>query len=199
MAGTDGAAPVRRTSKLAILAFVLSLLLCLPLVPLLGAVLGVVALLRIEKHPELGGRGLAIASIPMGVVSLFLAGILAAIAIPSFLRYVALSKQSEAKDMLKELRTAEFEEKERTGQYRPLAELGLPLEEGRRYTLYLGDDVAEATRAPALPLPPDVHTHLGPDGFVACAVGNPDGDDDVDVWCIDETGSLENVRPDVTP
>ena len=190
--------PPKKTSKLAVAAFVLSLLLCIPLVPILGAVLGVVALLRIEKQPELRGRGLAIASIPLGCGSVVLAGILAAIAIPSFLQYMSRAKQYEARVLLETVQQAQASRAAETGHYVSLPELGVQFEPERRYTVYRGADVLPATLEEPLPLPEDYETGVWADGFKACAVGNPDADDDIDVWCIDAHGEPENVRPDLS-
>lgn len=94
----------RKTSALAVVALVLSCLIFLPLVPLIGSVLGIIALVRLADRPDLGGKGLAIAAIPVGlVVVLFLQGIMAAIAIPAFIRYVRKSKTVEATESLDRL------------------------------------------------------------------------------------------------
>lgn len=95
--------PQQKTSGLAITAFVLALLFFLPLIPLIGSVLGVVALIR--HRPDRGGRGLAIAAIPTGlVVTLMLQGMIAAIAIPSFVKYLRKAKASEASQQLSRVR-----------------------------------------------------------------------------------------------
>jgi hypothetical protein len=86
-----------KTSKLAVFALVLACLFFVPLLPLIGGVLGVIALVRISSH-KLGGQGVAIGAIAVGfVVGLVFQGILAAIAIPAFMRYMHLAKTSEAK------------------------------------------------------------------------------------------------------
>jgi len=94
----------RKTSALAVVALVLSCLIFLPLVPLIGSVLGIIALVRLADRPDLGGKGLAIAAIPVGlVVVLFLQGIMAAIAIPTFIKYIRKSKTVEATESLDRL------------------------------------------------------------------------------------------------
>lgn len=59
-------------SKLPLLALILACLFFVPLVPLVGAILGFVALGRVNRTPERRGRGLAIAAIPTGFVVFFL-------------------------------------------------------------------------------------------------------------------------------
>jgi len=66
-------------------------------------------------------------------------GILAAIAIPNFIRFQARSKQSEAKSNLKSLFTAErsfYQEKDRYSVY--INEIGFSPERGNRYYYQLG-------------------------------------------------------------
>ncbi|MBN2495721.1 MAG: hypothetical protein JXR96_14100 [Deltaproteobacteria bacterium] len=83
-----------KTSGLAITAFVLSLFFIIPLLPLLGTVLGIVALAT--HRPDRGGKGLAIAAIPVGLaVTLVIQGIMAAVAIPAFIQYTRRAKASE--------------------------------------------------------------------------------------------------------
>lgn len=92
----------QKMSALAVTAFVLSLLFFLPFVPVVGSILGIVALARGRR--DLGGTGLAIAAIPVGlVVVLMIQGMMAAIAIPSFIKYVRKSKSVEATEGLDKL------------------------------------------------------------------------------------------------
>lgn len=66
-------------------------------------------------------------------------GILAAIAIPNFIRFQARSKQSEAKSNIKSLFTAErsfYQEKDRYSIY--INEIGFSPERGNRYSYSLG-------------------------------------------------------------
>src|SRR5262252_7743093 len=66
-------------------------------------------------------------------------GILAAIAIPNFIRFQARSKQSEAKSNLKSLFTAErsyYQEKDKYSIY--INEIGFSPERGNRYSYSLG-------------------------------------------------------------
>jgi type II secretory pathway pseudopilin PulG len=91
----------RGTSTLAVIAFVASLLFFLPFVPLIGSILGIVALVRGASRPQLGGKGLAIAAIPVGVVVfLVIQAMMAAIAIPAFVKYTRKVRTVEATEAL---------------------------------------------------------------------------------------------------
>jgi type II secretory pathway pseudopilin PulG len=88
-------APPGRTSPLAIFALVMSCLFFVPLFPLIGLTLGIVALVRSRPGQP---RGVAIAAVAVGPVAFFfLQGICAAIAIPSFMKYIRRSKVVEAR------------------------------------------------------------------------------------------------------
>jgi len=85
---------------------VLACLFILPLVPIIGSILGIIALVRLAGRPDLGGKGLAIAAIPTGLVMFFFfQGILAAVAIPAFIKYIRKSKTVEATEGLDRLMT----------------------------------------------------------------------------------------------
>jgi type IV pilus assembly protein PilA len=92
----------RKTSGLAITAFVLACVFFVPFVPLIGGILGIVATAMLfGSRQHLGGRGLAIAAIPVGFFSfLIMQGMLAAVAIPAFVKYIRKSKTVEATEVL---------------------------------------------------------------------------------------------------
>ncbi|HWE04563.1 MAG TPA: DUF4190 domain-containing protein [Tepidisphaeraceae bacterium] len=72
-AGTPGAGysiPSRSTSAAAVASLVLGVLGCIPFVPGLLAVLFAVIGLRATRNPQVGGRGLAIAGLVLGLVSI---------------------------------------------------------------------------------------------------------------------------------
>ena len=95
------------TSKLAIAALVCAVLFCIPLLPMVGVALGVVALLQINKSQGAqGGQVLAIVAICVGgLMSVANIGVVAAIAIPNFIRYQLRAKTSEAKLNLSQIRS----------------------------------------------------------------------------------------------
>jgi len=90
-----------KTSGLAIAALALSLLMCFPLFPLLGVILGIVAFLKINSDPSKTGKGLAIAAIAVGAPAIIVSlGTFAAIAIPSFISYIRRARTAEAEDRI---------------------------------------------------------------------------------------------------
>ncbi len=94
------------TSTLAIVALVVSFL-CWPV--FLGLILGIVALVRINgSQGKLGGKTLAIIAIVLNLGLIpTCGGMMAAIAIPNFIKFQCRAKQSEAKANLKALYVAE--------------------------------------------------------------------------------------------
>ena len=136
-------------------------------------------------------------------------GILAAIAIPNFLRFQAKSKQSEAKTNLGGIFTAEisyFGEHNFMGNFEQIAWSPTGT---ARYTFFSGDIVGSqvvgiAPNEPATS-PADnagmVSTYAMPTGvgrtdntFVAGAAGNIDTDATIDWWTIDDRRALVNVN-----
>lgn len=103
-----GAAGAKKSSGLATAALVLGIIgLCLWPLGLVGLVLGIVALVQMGKDPTLGGRGMAIAGIVLPLVAIPIMGIMAAIAIPNFIRFQARAKQAECRSNLKAVYVAE--------------------------------------------------------------------------------------------
>ncbi len=91
-----------RMSKLAVIALIFSCIFFLPLIPLIGAILGIVGASTIR--PPTRGKGLAIAAIPVGFsMAFFIQGILAAVAIPAFINYMKRAKTREAQVTLSEI------------------------------------------------------------------------------------------------
>ena len=105
-------------------------------------------------------------------------GILAAIAIPNFLRYQAKTKQSEAKTNLSSIFTSEIAY---FGEYDTFTgdmnDLGWEPEGDTRYTYSLGTASISA--------------------FTAGATGNVDTDTTLDYWTIDQDKNLVNETNDV--
>jgi len=159
----------QRTSKLATAALILGLIGGLLPCPfgLVAIGLGIAALITIGNNPGLGGRGLAIAGIVVPLTVGPMVGILAAIAIPNFIKFQARSKQSECKSNLKAVFTAQksyFQEKDR---YSTLpSEIGFSPERGNRYAYFL--DVRGALQdrsAVAVSSPGRDETGIGVDTF----------------------------------
>src|ERR1700690_2898460 len=93
----------RLPSSLPIVALVFTVLgFCLPPLLIIGVILGIIALVQGK-----GSLPVAIVSVVLPVAAIPVIGILAAIAIPNFIKFQARSKQSECKTYLKSAFTAE--------------------------------------------------------------------------------------------
>ncbi len=129
-------------------------------------------------------------------------GILAAIAIPNFLRFQQRARQTEAPASLRALGAWEAFEHRRTGRFSAAVPAGTITP--RRYFCFVapgklvaspsdpGDLTAE--RASAV-----VEGMLGPGRgrYLAIMVGNIDDDDALDVWTLDEAGTVTHVQDDL--
>ncbi len=110
-------------------------------------------------------------------------GILAAMAIPRFMQATTKSKQSEAKQILKQIYTMERAYRQEVGAYSlNLNDIGVQIMAGARYqyTITSNDLSAE---------------------FLATGAAlneNLDDDATVDTWTIDQSGTLTNTINDVT-
>jgi hypothetical protein len=131
------------------------------------------------------------------------------LAIPSFLKFQAKARQSEPKINLGGIFTAEagyFGEKNRFAasfdamSWRPEGSFGPdPAPGGRtRYAYFLPGQVIQPQIGGPFELPPEIKPEVSEKGFTAVAVGNIDGDKTLDVWTINDSKILENVRNDVT-
>jgi len=131
------ASPSEAKSTLAIVALVLGIVgVCFFPLGLIAAVLGIVALVRLPSGHS--AKGFAVASIALPVISVPITGILAAIAIPNFIRFQERSKQAECKSNLKALYVAErsyFAEHDHYTE--DFSELGWVPERGNRYAYSL--------------------------------------------------------------
>ena len=105
-------------------------------------------------------------------------GILAAIAIPNFMRYQAKAKQSEAKVNLGAIFTSQVAYFAEGDLYGSIANIGWAAAGTPRYTYTV--------------------TAKDSDSFTAQATGNIDTDATVDSWTINEAKTLTNGTNDVT-
>ncbi|MDT7043543.1 type IV pilin protein [Candidatus Nitronereus thalassa] len=143
------------------------------------------------NHPQ---RGFSLTEL-MIVVAII--GILAAIAIPNFMRYQARAKQSEAKSNLVAIHTGEIAYFAENNSYiDDFNAIGFAVTgSSQRYYYELGN-----TSSGTLPPGCTASTldNVSTSGFTAVAIGNIDGDPTCDVWTIDEGKTLVNVINDVS-
>lgn len=121
------------------------------------------------------GRGFTLIEL---LIALAIAGVLAAIAVPQYTKYVARSRQADAKSQLAVIRQGEEIFKFQNGTY-TTDTASIP---GWRATV--GRYTFSITAATATT-------------FSARAQGNIDSDATLDVWTIDQDGTLTNVTNDV--
>jgi len=116
-------------------------------------------------------------------------GILAALAIPRFMQATTKSKQSEAKQLLKQVYTMQrtFRQASNPGTYGDVAVVAAP---GGTFP-EIGVEVM-ATAAYTYTMAATANA------FTCTATANLDDDATVDTWVIDETGLLDNTINDVT-
>jgi len=137
-------------------------------------------------------------------------GILAAIAIPNFLRFQAKSKQSEAKTNLGGIFTAEISYFGEHNYFGNFAEIAWAPTGTTRYTFVSGDftNTGSGTFTPAPGgtdnagnTTPYALTHATPartdNNFLIGAAGNIDNDPAIDEWTINDQRTLVNVFDDV--
>jgi len=140
-------------------------------------------------------------------------GILAAIAIPNFLRFQAKSKQSEAKTNLGGIFTAQTAYLSEWNRYGSFSEIAWsPIGTKQIYTYYSGsaaagggatgiDDFKDPPiighAAWAGTVTPGISAGLT-GGFTSGAIGNIDADASLDIWVVDDVRNLRNVSDDVT-
>ncbi len=125
-------------------------------------------------------------------------GILAAIAIPNFLKFQAKSKQSEAKTNLKAIFTAETSYFGENNSYGSFAQTNWqPIGTKQIYRYDIGTQTLQppggAVGVPGYTRPPG----NDPVGFTAGAGGNVDADTDLDAWTITPANDLQNDFNDV--
>lgn len=140
------------------------------------------------------------------LVGVAVVGILAAVAVPNFIKFQCRSKQSEAKANLRGAftsQTAFFQEHDRYGS--SFGEIGFQPERGTRYAYCMAGTCLPCTlpgcarfegdENPCLGMTDPMATGEG-DLPVICAVGSIDMDSDPDVWYVGEGGQLNNAEND---
>ncbi|MEW5740636.1 MAG: pilin [Myxococcota bacterium] len=201
-------------SAMPIVALVLAILgLCLPPLLLVALILAIVSLAKSGEPAYAARKGLAIAALVVPVALLPVVGVLAAIAIPNFIKFQARAKQSECKVNLKAAFVGQKSLYGERNTYSPLIkDVGFLPERGNRYAYYFevrgaflepgstptGKEVGilpDRQRYPGLDVdryaaavPPDALPGVEgqcPDcNFTVVCVGNVDSDATLDVWSV---------------
>ena len=115
-------------------------------------------------------------------------GILAALAIPRFMQATTKSKQSEAKQLLKQIYTMERAYRQENNTY--ITGDASPQAAGGSFPVLGVDIMANARYSYAIVAAVDV--------FTATATGDLDDDATIDTWTIDNNGTLLNTVNDVS-
>jgi type IV pilus assembly protein PilA len=124
-------------------------------------------------------------------------GILAAIAIPDFLRFQAKAKQSEARQNLAMIYTEQAGYRAEHDRYASdFDEIQWKPAGTTRYAYFLPGQALQPRIGGPFELPADVKPYAGKNGFMAVAVGNVDNDATLDVWVITEQKELKNLVND---
>jgi type II secretory pathway pseudopilin PulG len=195
--------PNPETPPIAYISLVLSILgLCSGgLLSILGAILGIVALVKINgSNGRLDGKGLAIGAIVVGVVmtliGLFMAMTIA-IAIPNFLKFQGKAMQSEAKVQLKMLQQEQMYFNVNTGRFaNSFRDLEWTPPPNSHYGYCLPDEQIESSVHGYIELPPEAAPFVTDYNFVMTAVGNIDNDPFLDIWQVDMNGEFYHLYDD---
>jgi type IV pilus assembly protein PilA len=136
-------------------------------------------------------------------------GVLAAIAIPNFIKFQARSKQSEVKTNLKAIYvTLKSYYAEKDKYCTSFQQCGFQPESGSRYLYFLGpkevvggdavvDRAALRKQAEDAMRELGVRSSVGKSGFLVVGAGDPDNDGNLDIWSIDDQNSLINLMNDI--
>jgi type IV pilus assembly protein PilA len=126
-------------------------------------------------------------------------GILAAIAVPNFMKFQARARQSEAKAGLKGYFTAAKSYFAEAGTY-ICDSCGFSPEKKNRYTYKLSGNAAgllAATDTSVTACSPTTSVGQTQTSFTAAAAGNIDADSTCDEWSITDGNDLKNATNDV--
>lgn len=198
-----------KPSAMPIVALVLGIFgLCLAPLLMVAIVLAVISLVRANEPAYAPRKNLAIITLAMSILYIpVMVGILAAIAIPSFMKFQARAKQAECKMNLKSAYTAQrayFAEHNAWGQ--TAEDIGFEPGMKTRFAYRISpQSVLPATIPGALSAevlegayPKHLVEQLGSTDVLtmACA-GNVDQDDGIDVWSI--SSEQRTVEGEVIP
>ncbi len=170
---------------------------------IVGMVVGFIALSSINKSGgRLGGKGLAIGGIAVGGVSifvgLFVMGIVAAISIPSFLKYQGKAKQAVARTEINDFHLAQQRYYLSYNEYADSFDtLGWFPRNDTSYAYFLGQDEIQPIAGGPYDLPRDVYTWVEKHDWQIIAVANIDSDPTLDIWMMNsDKGEVECLLDD---
>ncbi|MBX7102350.1 MAG: type IV pilin-like G/H family protein [Myxococcaceae bacterium] len=179
-----------KTSKAAVASLVLGILgLCLLIPAPLALIFGLVAYVNIGRDPQLQGKGLATAGIVLSACAVFTAGVLAAIAIPAFMKFGARAKEAEARTSLKALWVAQKAYQAEHGAFtEDRTQLGWVPEERRYRCALTAEELQLLPPDDRAAIPASIASTLGAtkDHFTAVCSGNIDNDPARDVWAVSD-------------
>jgi type IV pilus assembly protein PilA len=206
-------APPTKPSALPLVALILGVIgFCFPPFFLIAIILAIISLARASEPAFAARKTLAIITLVLGVVYVPVVGILAAIAIPNFLKFQARSKQSECKMMLKsvvQMQQAYFAEHQKWAD--TSEELAFRPDKKSRYSYWVGPDSVvpagigtTSAQELAAAYPEGMGELIGAHGncpddcevTMACA-GNIDNDATIDVWSV--STKQRTVNGEVVP
>jgi hypothetical protein len=136
-------------------------------------------------------------------------GVLAAIAIPNFIKFACRAKQAKAKLHLKAYGQAQLAYFAQSDRFGSVAKIGLSIEPMHRYTYCFGTgeclpctqdckgvEVDTAKTRCEHAWATEGSTGTDEQRFVGCAVANLDNANDLDVWIFQDRGGLKNTDND---
>lgn len=132
------------------------------------------------------------------------AGIIAAVAVPNFMKFQCRSRQAEVRSMLKRIAVSQLEHGVEKKRYATtFRDLGIEADPKARYTYCMGADclrcVAPGCEAANRQNPCAGMSSVGKtlkDGFQVCAYGDADSDPALDIWLVDEAATPQNAEND---
>ena len=166
-----------------------------------------IALAHDEPESRAGRRARATIQSGGMMTQVAVIGVLAAIAIPNFLKFQSRAKQAEAKTYLRSLFSAQKAYYAENGRYcTSFSECGWEPAPGARYIYMLAQEAVGGDQADSYPLlrmrasaaltELDIESRVKKESFLLIAVGNIDSDDDLDIWTIDQDNNVSNVKND---
>lgn len=130
-----------------------------------------------------------------GLMVVAIIGILAAIAIPNFLKFQARTRQVEAKTNLSACQTAQEAFKAENGRFgTTFEEIGLTGEGLQTYSMFMGP----SAMGPPREVSDEMRGFAAAESYQCVAIGNIDADTTLDVWVVSNESGVINMENDVS-